>query len=387
MNIWETMGQLWSATRFSKPEIGEYAEELMLKSTRHGVVTLSLCSLLLQLAAILLYWLLDFSQQYFYTYGLLAVLSLHILISAHFVKDVSVLNMLGMVLLVVTATAFMLLAHATGSLSAGMMASMVLLFMAIPLVPWGMREAVSVIGIIYLLFTASAISVSGKFEFQTLITLQFFVISSAAIATILIARNVYIRKHDIRVRYDLENAHRQMELLSYRDPLTGAWNRRFLDTNFKTIMKDIHETGKDLYMALLDIDDFKWLNDNHGHDVGDLALQRLSTAFSEHFNNELFLVRLGGDEFALICPHEDCAARIDGAIDHLHEEAERQGLAPVATLGISYGISIAKAGEKSALEQLYKTADLNLYETKRRRRVGRAKMSRMVEETASETIA
>jgi hypothetical protein len=137
-----------------------------------------------------------------------------------------------MAYLVMSGTAITLVAHQIGSLDIALMSSSVLLIVAIPLMPWGLKEAIGIALLIYGLFTASTLSVAGRFDAQTLWTLQFLFFASISITLALVARNIGVRKHDIETRFDLEQAQRKQELLSLTDPLTGVWNRRFLTLNF-----------------------------------------------------------------------------------------------------------------------------------------------------------
>ena len=89
-------------------------------------------------------------------------------------------------------------------------------------------------GLLRCLFTLSSRSVEGRFDSETLWTMQFLIIASASIAIFTIMRNTLARKNDICTRYELEHAHSKLQLISTRDPLTGAWNRRYLDQNFDT---------------------------------------------------------------------------------------------------------------------------------------------------------
>ena len=101
-----------------------------------------------------------------------------------------------------------------------------MLFVAIPLVPWALRETSIVIGLAYLLLTSSLVAVPGRFNVESLWALQLLVFGAAVIVLVITGRNTFIRKHDMRARFELENAHTEMELLTMQDHLTGAWNRR-----------------------------------------------------------------------------------------------------------------------------------------------------------------
>ncbi|MCU7878531.1 MAG: GGDEF domain-containing protein [Candidatus Thiodiazotropha sp. (ex Lucinoma borealis)] len=299
------LNELWSLTRYEGAELSEYAESLVFQETRKGIVILGLVSLLLLSTSAFAYALLGFEALYVYSCVVLAVLSLHVAVSARVVQEINTLYLLGITLLVVNGVAFVLLAHHSGSLNSALFASVILLFLVMPLVPWGVREALLIVLLVYFLFTLSTISVDGRFEKETLWMLQFSMLGAGLTTLTVIGRNVMVRKIDIRTRFELEKAHDRMELLSLKDPLTGAWNRRFLDQKFLDIRTAYDLNGNTMHFALIDVDNFKILNDSQGHDYGDLVLRRLVVNFLALFSGNEHLIRMGGDEFLLILSQND----------------------------------------------------------------------------------
>jgi diguanylate cyclase (GGDEF)-like protein len=344
-----------------------YAETLMLDETRRGIVMMATLSFLTQLAALALYYRLGVDGSFFYSYGLLALLSLHVVVSSRFVKDISSLHLLGTILLVVTGVAIMAVAHQTGSMNAGLMTSVVLLFMVMPLTPWGLREAFIIVGLTYVTFTVSALSVEGRFEPETLWTLQFLILASATIATLTIMRNTAVRRDDIRARYELENARRELQLISTRDPLTTAWNRRYLQQNFVTIARAARQEGKVLQLAVMDVDDFKQLNDGHGHHHGDDILRRLVRVLIDNLPGTAHVLRLGGDEFAVLETGPDFQAAIARCLQHLETDPRLLAVGgdPVR---VSVGFATIGPNERADLDQLYQAADKRLYAQKAARK-------------------
>jgi len=362
------LSNAWSMTHFGEPEVNVYAERMMLQETRRGIVMMAILSLLTQVAAIVLYQRLGAHTSFLYTYGLLALLSLHVVVSARFVDDMRALNLLGTILLIVTGVAIMTIAHRSGTINAGLMASIVLLFMVMPLVPWGLREACTIVVLTYLMFTLSSLSVGGRFETETLWTLQFLILASATTAMLIIVRNAMVRKDDIRARYDLEDAHRELQLISTRDPLTGAWNRRYLDQNFYAIARTARREGKTLQLALLDVDSFKYLNDTFGHHHGDEILRRLANIFMEHLPGNAHLLRLGGDEFAVLHSGPNFQELIGRCLKHLETDPRLLDVENGQPVLVSVGFAGLADDEWKDLEALYKRADANLYAMKERRK-------------------
>ena len=367
--VCEFAAGVWSTTSFEDSKVTEYARDLMLEETRRGIMAMAGVSALTQLAAMLLHFRLGADGNFFYTYGLLALLSIHIVISSRFVNEISSLHLLGTILLVITGVAIMAIAHRSGSVNAALLASVVLLFMVMPIAPWGLREAVVVVSLIYLVFTASSISVYGKFEPEMLWTLQFLMLASAIIATLTIMRNAAVRRDDIKSRFDLESARKRLQLISTRDPLTGAWNRRYLEQNFVAIAREARSRGERLHLAIMDVDAFKQVNDTWGHHHGDAILCRLVSVLTGNLSGTAHVIRLGGDEFAVLDTDDDFESAVERCLKHLATDPRLLEITgePVA---VSAGFSSVGPDETADLDAMYREADAALYEQKRERRVG-----------------
>ena len=365
MSFIRNITRLWSATDFNQSELTHYAEQYIEDEVRNGIMTLAVVALLLLGAAATLYALLGFSMAYVYTFSMLAILALHIAVSSRFIKTTPMLYMLGITLLVIAGSAFVLLAHKTGAFSAALLSSTVLLFMVVPLAPWGLREATLVVTLIYVVFTLSTIGVYERFGGQTLWLLQFLMLGSGITTLTVVARSVSIRKHDIKTRFELEAAHRDMELLSYKDPLTGAWNRRFLEKEFSKIIELYQKENLDFHFAIIDVDKFKALNDTHGHVFGDTALKYLAKTLLATINNDGYLFRLGGDEFALLFQYELTEEIIQNTVNELRllpKPHDKQNT--TIQMHISAGVISVIPTQAASLDALYQQADKALYVAK-----------------------
>jgi len=357
----------WRATGFKSAEVTLFAHSAMLEETRRGLILLGVVLLSIFSAAALLFYHLGFVRSTVYTSSLLAILSAHIMVSARAARDAAALYMLGTTLLMISGTAFVLLAQKAGDFNQVLFASVALLFMVAPLVPWGLREATLVTGLIYLTFTVSTLASYERFGTETLWSLQFIMLSAGLISLLLVTRNISVRKADLQTRYDLEQTNRKILHLSNKDPLTGAWNRRFLKNTFEKKVRMWHEDGKTFHFAYLDVDNFKPINDCCGHDFGDEVLRCVSNHFREALGDNGYLVRMGGDEFALLFVGErpeqqiaDCLHRIQAAI---HPPSPCSSL----TIGLSVGIASVPAGVALAQEAIYREADEALYCAKARK--------------------
>jgi len=142
--------------------------------------------------------------------------------------------------------------------------------------------------------------------------------------------------------------------LSVRDPLTGCYNRRYLQAQQPVLERPSYFYG----CMMLDLDRFKEVNDTYGHEEGDRVLQRFVHFIIRNKRADDILVRLGGDEFALFVEVMS-PENLDLIAGRLMEAAPRQ--APIA---FSIGHAYRRPGEK--LEQIIARADASMYEAKGR---------------------
>jgi len=362
------LADIWSATDFRNPELASYAEPEIRAETRQGVQIMASLSLFINVGVWLLVSTNGASSLHIYSHLALAALSLHVLISARFVDDIRALQGLGMVLLVVSALAIILIAHRTSDLSIGMMAAIVMLLISVPLIPWALRDATIVVVLTILLLTSSVMSVPGRFNVESIWMLQLLVLGSTIIVGVLVARNTAVRKQDMRARFELENARKEMELLSMKDHLTGAWNRRYLEIEFPRIAERCREQRKTLHVAVLDIDDFKTINDEFGHQLADQVLASLGSGFIRELDDKGCLIRLGGDEFLILYCDDDLEALISKTVDELHDQPAIRQIARIRSISLSAGFASAGPNERAEPKQLYVTADKALYSMKRTRK-------------------
>ncbi len=367
------LSDAWSATEFTGDDLSFYAQKFTLAEARQGIVILSVILLSLFGVETVLLSRIGLGHSYIYTGSLLALLAVHVLVSAHVVRDTRSIYLLGMTLLLVNGTAFVLLAHQSGSLNFALFASVTLLFVVIPIVPWGLREAALVMALIYGTFTISTLAGGKNFDPQTLWSLQFIMISAGLISLALVVRNTLVRKTDIRTRYDLEQAHKKMMHLSHQDPLTGAWNRRYMQAAFRARVAEWHTEGKRCHLALLDIDNFKPINDSCGHDYGDEVLRCVSSAFNRLTNDQSFLVRMGGDEFAYLFTADDPQAVIKAGIEDLRVCMAKHRKRHAPEISMSVGMVALPVGVTVTQEDAYREADSALYEAKARKEALRSR--------------
>jgi diguanylate cyclase (GGDEF)-like protein len=383
--------EAWSATQFPMDEITHYAQVLGVEEARKGIISLSQVLLFLFSMEIMFFYSFGFDKSYLYTASLLAMLSGHIMLSARAVHDTRTLYLLGTVLLMISGTAFVLLTHKTGSMELSIFAGVILLFMVVPIVPWGLREALLVMTIIYGTFSTSFLLEHSKqgafvnhnyFDAKTVWSVLLVMIGAAVISLGIVGRNIIVRKNDIRNRYTLEQRNNELMRLSNRDPLTGAWNRRYLNNIFKKQAAEWHAAGSMYHFAFLDMDNFKPMNDSCGHDYGDKVLRCLSQAFASNMQDNGYMIRMGGDEFALLFTADDPEALISDSLAETQKAMERHKQSSKLPISISVGLVSIPPGISVSQDDIYRLADSTLYRAKDRKDLyaGRANIIRCMAE-------
>lgn len=147
-----------------------------------------------------------------------------------------------------------------------------------------------------------------------------------------------------------------------RDQLTGLLNRRAFHDFFSRLQSSSRRYGNPLCIVMLDIDYFKKINDTHGHDVGDKALQMLSRILTDNLRDSDIIARIGGEEFVVALPNSDLAGAATVA-ESLRKRIEQTDEAGIPKFTISIGI--APVTERDSIDHALKRADQALYQAKR----------------------
>ncbi|MEP6907251.1 MAG: GGDEF domain-containing protein [Pseudoxanthomonas sp.] len=162
-------------------------------------------------------------------------------------------------------------------------------------------------------------------------------------------------------------ASESLRLSALFDPLTGALNRRGLNSELRTRATSA-AAGKPLSVIVMDLDNFKAINDLHGHETGDEALEGFSETVRACIRKEDLFARMGGEEFVVVLPDTDAetarnlAERIRMEVQALRFTS--QGLPVRITVSAGVGVS----PQPQDFPALMRTADLALYDAKRQGR-------------------
>lgn len=155
--------------------------------------------------------------------------------------------------------------------------------------------------------------------------------------------------------------------MAVTDPLTGLYNRRYLDTHMQLLMERSVKRERPLSVLVIDIDRFKSVNDAHGHDVGDIVIREFAKRIRLTIRGIDLACRYGGEEFVVVLPDTDADTaqtiaerlRLRIATEPFEVGREALRLSVTASVGLS---ALSRASETADL--LLKRADMALYEAK-----------------------
>lgn len=164
------------------------------------------------------------------------------------------------------------------------------------------------------------------------------------------------------------NIRTQSELLKMgqSDALTGLLNKQSTETMIQKWLEDDQRSGLQA-MLMMDVDDFKNVNDTYGHAAGDVILHDIGELIRHEFREGDILGRVGGDEFCVMMKNvgseANAVAKVERLREHIHEHVFKE--TEVIDISCSIGLAFSPTHGNS-FSELYRTADTALYETKRR---------------------
>lgn len=165
----------------------------------------------------------------------------------------------------------------------------------------------------------------------------------------------------VRVNQNIKEAEafREIERISQTDALTGVYNRGYFFHKGAELFRQLKQQGQYFFVIMADIDHFKAVNDNHGHQKGDEAIiftsQQVQSTFNEHL-----VARFGGEEFCVIGKVED-ATETEALCEQLRSRIEQES---GNITGVNFTISIGLTYSGNSLEEAISKADAALYQSK-----------------------
>ncbi len=165
--------------------------------------------------------------------------------------------------------------------------------------------------------------------------------------------------------HELYQSEQRLSALSQKDPLTGAYNRRYFDEQSRIECARSHRYGQSLAILMIDLDKFKQVNDTHGHAAGDEVLKTIVQIGTKALRKSDVLARFGGEEFVVLLPHADIkeATMLANRLRKNIEEAEIKAGELELRVTVSIGVSIQAADESDITEMLSR-ADQAMYNAK-----------------------
>ena len=229
---------------------------------------------------------------------------------------------------------------------------------------WAWMNAV----VIILGLTGAVFSLSASLQWmgmKTVLGVDYRVAVRALVILVLAftAQTIYQQVKVHKLQRELEEQHVQAEVfrrLAMFDPLTGLYNRRFAEQRLKAEIARSERRGHALIVVLVDLNDFKEINDKYGHQAGDLVLKEFAKRLSSSTRGSDVAARWGGDEFMMLL--------VDCEVEQLSRVLVRLEGFEVKVNGKTLPISVA-AGWKAyepgdRLEELIEAADRRLYYNK-----------------------
>ena len=166
-------------------------------------------------------------------------------------------------------------------------------------------------------------------------------------------------------RHVLEENNRYLEKLAETDPLTGLLNRRSMTKRLESAVKHRHETGEEFCLVMCDIDDFKCINDTHGHACGDYVLKMLCATICEYLDEQDVVCRWGGEEILLLLSDTrlDTALQITEGLRRAIETTPFIYDGAIVSITVTMGVSAC--GNHQNVLDLVDAADRSMYSGKR----------------------
>ncbi|RYE07056.1 MAG: PleD family two-component system response regulator [Hyphomicrobiales bacterium] len=174
-----------------------------------------------------------------------------------------------------------------------------------------------------------------------------------------------IRRH--RYAAELRQSVTNTLALAVTDELTGLYNRRYFDRHLSLMLEKAREQDRDMAVMLIDMDFFKSVNDNHGHDIGDAVLKEFAQRLKRNIRGVDLACRFGGEEFVVLMPDTDFR-QAQGVAERVRMSVAERGFefGTGRPLKVTCSVGVAlNEHQTDTPEMILKRADVALYRAKR----------------------
>ncbi len=182
--------------------------------------------------------------------------------------------------------------------------------------------------------------------------------------------NILQKRYITQQQQELAEKNRELELLAFNDPMTGLFSRRKLEELLLSEISRLQRYGHETCIVLMDIDNFKQINDKFGHPAGDMVIRRVAALLMENVRETDYVARWGGDEFLLLLPYASLI-RASIAAEKLRAIIEKEIVVfngSEVQLTSSFGITNISRGRNDSLKHAYANVDKALYIAKEKGR-------------------
>ena len=160
----------------------------------------------------------------------------------------------------------------------------------------------------------------------------------------------------------IKKTFRKLEIKANFDTLTGAYNRIAFYEMYPFFSKESY--FQPLSLMMLDIDNFKSINDTYGHNMGDIVLKTVAETVKKHLRRSDIFVRWGGEEFIVLLPHTDLKGALKVA-EKLRKDIESLNIPELKGKKVTASFGVTEVKPKEKLEEVIFRADMALYKAKR----------------------
>ena len=220
----------------------------------------------------------------------------------------------------------------------------------------------------------------GRFTPDTSLLVSVMSMGSLSIYLILFARAAHTRTvvlHETRTKLRqseaglqhqieaIQSLQAQLTEQANRDPLTGLYNRRYLNDSLQREFDRCARDDAPVSLLLFDLDHFKYVNDNHGHTIGDEVLRQVSALLLQEMRSSDICCRYGGEEFLLVLPHVGLDAALERAECCRSRVAKHHWRVGKQPFALTLSVGVACAPDARAIPAtLINLADQALYRAK-----------------------